>query len=151
MTVTLEQVRAVLMPEEPNYERAARLGTEALPHLKTLIREGDQMLASKAAYLAGLINDDDSADVLKEAARSEHPAVRVAAAAGARHLNVAASSEVISALLDDQDIGVRKVALKSIPPGAMAGLRQKVEALKKSDPEPKIRTLSGQVLEKMRP
>lgn len=146
MTITLEQVRAALEPEEPNYERAARFGPEALPHLQTLIRTGDAMLASKAAYLAGVIRDEGSAEVLKEAARSEHPTVRVAAAAAARHLNVAASSEVLQALLSDGDTGVRKVALQSIPPGASEGLLKKVKELTSSDPEPTLRTLSGNIL-----
>jgi hypothetical protein len=152
MTVTLEQVRAALEPEEPNYEQAARFGPEALPHLQTLIREGDQMLASKAAYLAGLIRDEKSAEVLKEAARSKHPVVRVAAAAAARHLNVSASSEVLHTLLGDGDMGVRKVALQSIPPGASEALRKKVEELTRSDPDAGLRTLSGNVLRgKFRP
>jgi hypothetical protein len=33
MTVTREQVLAQLYPDEPDYEGAARLGPEALPHL----------------------------------------------------------------------------------------------------------------------
>lgn len=151
MIVTMEQVRSALEPEEPDYSRAARLGPEALPHLKAIIREGDPMLASKATYLAGLIADEQSASVLEEAAKSEHPTVRVAAAAAARHLSAAASSQVLNMLLDDHDTGVRKVALQSVPAGAPEALRNKVEVLNRTDPESSIRTLSSHVLERMRP
>src|SRR5215208_2613382 len=41
MTVTREQVLAQLYPDEPDYEGAAQLGPEALPHLMQLIEEGD--------------------------------------------------------------------------------------------------------------
>jgi hypothetical protein len=36
MPVTMEQVRAFLDPEEPDYQQAAQLGPEALPHLEEL-------------------------------------------------------------------------------------------------------------------
>ena len=55
MPVTMKQVRAALDPEEPDYEKAAKLGPEALPHLEKLISRKDPNLASKAASLAGMI------------------------------------------------------------------------------------------------
>ena len=83
MATTEAQVRAYLEPEEPNYPAAAAaLGAEALPVLDTLVRGGDPLLASKAAYLASMIPDEQAARVLEQAARSAHPTVRVAAAAG---------------------------------------------------------------------
>jgi hypothetical protein len=48
------RVRAALEPEEPDYAAAAQLGP-AVPHLQTLIQGDDPMLASKASYLASLI------------------------------------------------------------------------------------------------
>ena len=115
MATTMEQVRAVLDPEEPDYEKGTELGAEALPHLRTLINGDDQMLASKATYLAGLIKSDDSADVVKEAAQSSNEAVRVAAAAAARNLPSTKASEVLEELVGDADPGVRKVAREAVP------------------------------------
>jgi hypothetical protein len=109
MAVTMKQVRAVLDPEEPDYASGAALGPEALPHLDALVNAGDQMLASKAAYLASLIADPRSADVVQKAARSANPAVRVAAAAAAPNLK-AGGEEVLRGLAGDPDGGVRKVA-----------------------------------------
>ena len=51
MAITLEQVRALLDAEEPNYAALARLGPEILPHLRTLIAGGDEYFATKAASL----------------------------------------------------------------------------------------------------
>ena len=114
MAVTLEQVKNILTRDEPNYMEAAQLGPEAIPHLQQLLREEDTLLASKAAYLASMINSDQAVDVVKEAAASEHVNVRAAAAAATRNLPQVPVTDVLGTLLDDGDVSVRKVTLKSI-------------------------------------
>ncbi|MDP9372193.1 MAG: hypothetical protein M3Q65_07005 [Chloroflexota bacterium] len=151
MPVTMEQVRAVLTPEEPDYAQAAGLGPDALPHLEELVGEPDALLASKAAYLASLIPDPRSANVLRKAAGSSRPEVRVAAASGARNLNRDAASGVLLPLLGDRDIGVRKTALKGVPDEATPELRTAVESLADGDSSPGIRALSDQVRSRLRP
>jgi hypothetical protein len=115
MATTMEEVRAVLDPEEPDYQKGAELGPDAIPHLQTLVNGDDAMLASKAAYLASLIKSDASADVVRDAAHSKVEAVRVAAAAAARNLPSAKASEVLEELVGDDDPGVRKVARDAVP------------------------------------
>ena len=112
--VTKQQVIDILNVDEPNYANAAKLGPDALPHLDTLVKTADPMLASKAAYVASLIQSEQSIDVLKAAAQSEHPEVRVAAAAGAHNLNVTVAKALLVKLLTDEDIGVREEALNSL-------------------------------------
>ncbi|HKR14685.1 MAG TPA: hypothetical protein VJT15_21635 [Pyrinomonadaceae bacterium] len=114
MAVTIEQVKNILTRDEPNYIEAAQLGPEAIPHLQTILQEADPLLASKAAYLASMINSDRAVDVVKEAAASEHAEVRAAAAAATRNLPQKPVTDVLSNLLDDGDVSVRKVTLKSI-------------------------------------
>ncbi len=114
MAVTMVQVKNILTRDEPNYMEAAQLGAEAIPHLKQLLQEEDTLLASKATYLASMINSDQSADVVKEASASEHVEVRAAAAAATRNLPQSPNMDVLSSLLDDGDVSVRKVTLKSI-------------------------------------
>lgn len=130
MAVTMKNVRAALDPEEPNYAEAARLGAGALPHLSALVGGDDPMLASKAAYLASLIKDSRSAGVVKAAAASSDPTVRVAAAAAAVNLTAAGASTVLVELVDDDDIGVRKVARSSVPAKPVAGLATKLRAMR---------------------
>jgi hypothetical protein len=123
MATTEAQVRAYLEPEEPNYPAAAAaLGAEALPVLETLVRGADPLLASKAAYLASMIPGDQAARVLEEAARSAHPTVRVAAAAGMQ-TNLDVSGDAVAALMADPDPGVRKVAAKTARRRAAPGTR----------------------------
>jgi hypothetical protein len=151
MTVTLEQVLQVLSPEEPDYSGAERLGSEALSHLITLVTGSDPMLASKAAYLASLIKSDQSANVLRIAAQSQDPIVRVAAAAGVRNLNLFAADQISLMLLDDADVGVRKVVLKSLPTQVTPQLRVKLEALSRQESNPLVRQLSTEALNRVQP
>lgn len=114
MVVTMQQVLAELDPDEPDYEKAAKLGSEALPHLEVLVKKDDALLASKATYLASLIHDKASIAVLDSAARSVHPEVRVAAAYGSRNLDIPEVKRVLEVLRDDQDENVRNISRQLI-------------------------------------
>src|SRR4051794_27147476 len=135
MAVTMENVLAALTPEEPNYPEAAKLGAGALPHLENLVGSMDPLLGSKAAYLAGLIDDARNASVLQKAARSQNAVVRLAAAATARNLASHAASDLLADLVHDGDRGVRGVALKSFPAAPTAVLRRKLEAMSQVEPD----------------
>ena len=150
MPVTMEQVRAVLDSEEPNYEQAAQLGPEALPHLEELVGETDSLLASKAAYLASLIEDPHSKDILSRAAASDRAEVRAAAAGGASNLSPDAASDVLEPLLKDRDVGVRKTALKAVPEEAPPRIQDRVKSLSEADSNPAIRELSSRVADRLR-
>jgi HEAT repeat protein len=149
--VTMQEVRAALEPEEPDYTQAAQMGSEAIPHLEELVGETDALLASKATYLASLIEDQRSSRVLKRAAESERPEVRVAAASGAGNLSEQEASDVLVPLLEDRDVGVRKTALKAVPDRASSELRDAVDSLTDTDSSLGIRELSGQVADRLRP
>jgi len=114
MVVTLEQVIAVLSPEEPNYTIAAKLGPDALPHLEALVKGDDVSLAAKAASLATLIQDDRSVEILMDAAKSKHDIVRLAAATGSPNLKVKGVDSVLKLLSTDETSSVSKHAKKSL-------------------------------------
>ena len=151
MPVTMEQVRAALDPEEPDYEQAAKLGPEALPHLERLISRKDPNLASKAASLAGMIDDERAARVVEKAAKHEDVRVRVAAAYSAQFLAAEDASRVLTTALSDRDVGVQKVALKSVPKELTPELRAKIEAITtRKRANPAIQNLSKEVLARRR-
>jgi HEAT repeat protein len=150
MPVTMEQVRAALGPDEPDYVGASRLGPEALPYLSQLILSGDPELAPKAASLAGRIAAEGSAEVLQTAARSENPVVRVAAAAAARNLSTEEASAVLFGLVGDENRGVRQFALQSVGADATDSLRARVAEISESDPVPHIREVASTVLDGLR-
>jgi hypothetical protein len=68
--ITLQQVLDKLNPDEPNYSEAAKLGPDALSYIEQIIKTADPMLASKAAYLASLVQDKERSECVLEAAAS---------------------------------------------------------------------------------
>lgn len=148
MPVTMEQVRAHLDRDEPDYPAAAQLGADAIPHLMQLVQGSDPMLASKAAYLASLIQSDRSNAVLEQAARSSHNEVRIAAAAGVRNLKQA-PVPLIDTLLKDLDVGVRKVILRSLEVQPVKGLKAKVQEIAQKDSDAFIRNLAKQIANRL--
>jgi hypothetical protein len=147
MAVTMQQVRAELDPHEPGYHQAAHaLGPDALPHLEQIIRQSDAGSASRAVYLASLIEDERSAAVVAIGIERPEATVRVAVAAGARNLAPQLRATLLLRLLDEDDIGVRKVALRAVPAQPEPALMARLEALALTEPEPALRSL---VLEKL--
>ena len=113
MVVTKQQVLDLLNTFETDYDMASELGIEALPHLESIVKEADPVLAPKATYLASLIQDEQSVFILMIAARSKLPEVRIAAANGSRNLATDSVNDLLDLLTKDQDYAVRKKAQKS--------------------------------------
>ena len=114
MVVTMEQVlEALSFIEPPAYDEIIKLGPEVIPHLDTLVKTGDPIIASKAAYASTLIEHEKSIEILKSAAQSKYPEVRIAAASGSKNLDLEKMNDVLSLLKDDEDVGVRKQVMKS--------------------------------------
>ena len=149
MLITFDQVRALLNVDEPDYAQLQTLGPEIMPYLLQLAADADALLASKATYLASLIDSDQAAAVVAEAARSPHATVRVAAAAAAANLSVEAASDVLAELLNDADSGVRKLTLRSAALKATPLLRARVQQMIDAEQEPFLRTMAQQTLDQM--
>lgn len=142
MAVTMEDVRRALDPEEVNYPAAARLGQEALPHLQILAQSEDVMLASKATYLASLIGGERAARIVEDAGIHPDPVLRVAAASGLKNLREDLAAPVVERLLGDQDLGVRKTAVRSLSQFRSPEMRTRLERIVQNDPSPMIRELA---------
>jgi hypothetical protein len=146
MPVSLQDVVNQLDREEPDYAQAARLGVEALPHLRQLVQGNSPGLAAKASYLAGTINAEGSAQVLEIAAQHPDPVVRVAAAASAKHVTHITAA-LATTFLDDADPGVRKWGLRTIEVKHPQGIRTKVEKIMKDDPLLDLREQARRILD----
>ena len=148
MSVTIEQVLAQLRQDEPDYEQATNLGPEALPHLARLVEEGDPELAPKATYLAGFINAEQSSEVVKRASRSSLPVVRVAAAAALSDLEET-PTPLLESLLDDEDVGVRKLALRSLERKRPVGFKRKAREVAENDPNEVLRRFASRLADQL--
>lgn len=149
MPVELHDVLRQLDTDEPNYTVLAALGPEAVPHLLVLVRGDDPGLASKAAYLASLIQSDDSMEVLRTAATSSHESVRVAVAAGLRNVATPQALPLTDRLLDDADAGVRKQAVRAVGALGLDALEPKVRAMASRDADRALRQVARGELERI--
>ena len=130
-----EQIEKYLNVDEPDYAKAARLGTGALPHLEVLARVADPGLAAKAVYLASLIAGDASAYVIDAAARRDDPVVRVAAASALSRVSTSQLTDTVVRLLADEEIGVRLRAVAALPSEYNPELSHRLGQLADSLPE----------------
>jgi HEAT repeat protein len=147
MSVTMEEVRAAVEPDEPDYRgAAAHLGAAALPFLAELVQGEDPGLASKAASLAGNIDTAEARAVLVEAGRSPHVVVRIAAAGAVAGLIGLPVNDLLIALMSDKDPYVRKVALDSAGSTRARGTKEKVMDVAEHDPEEFVREVAKETL-----
>lgn len=149
MAVSMKQVTTALSAEETDYPEAAKLGVGAIPHLRKLVAGDDTMMASKAAYLAGLIDAEGSGAILAQAAKSDQAVVRVAAANSLANLSNA-DATLFEGLLSDPDVGVRKATVRSVGSAGRADLKPLVEQLASGDTADSIRELAATTAKKLR-
>jgi hypothetical protein len=145
----MAQVKAALEPEEPKYDEAAKLGADALPHLRKLVAGDDPLMAAKATFLAGFIDAEGSSDVVALAAQSDEPMIRVAAANSAANVTDA-DSTIYEQLLADNDVGVRKAAVSSVGAADRRDLEPLVQELATGDTAEPIRDLAASTAKSLR-
>jgi hypothetical protein len=148
MSLTFEEVLAVLHADELDYASASLMGPDALLHLGQIVRGTNPQLAAKAAYLSGMIGGLDAGPILMDAAASNDPTIRAAAAGAAAHLRSSISVPVLSRLLDDTHPDIRRLALQSLPAEMTPTLRATVERIARIDSDPSIRKLSEAALQR---
>jgi hypothetical protein len=120
MNAIRKQLLAIFAGEEPDYPRAASLGSAAIPVLRQMIDE-DVDTASSAVYVAALIAAPGSLEILERGAQSHNPTLRVrTAGAFCAFLERAPAAddleqagEIIATLLDDDDPDVRRFAQRA--------------------------------------
>jgi len=145
---SLDEVRRELDKDELDYPAlATQLGPGSLRELHELVTEDEPRIASKAAYLAGLIAGPTSHEVVSLAAGSRHDVVRLAAAATLPTLPVEQATGIAEALLSDPDVGVRARAVQSAAKLDQSPLADQVRAMAEDDPEPGLRDLAASLSE----
>lgn len=115
MSLTRERLRALLDVDEPNYPSiAGQLDAASTPHLEELIQDADPMLASKAVYAASLSPDPAAQRLVDKASQSPERLLRLASASALPNLPEQMRTPLIERLLDQDDAGIQKLAIRSI-------------------------------------
>lgn len=147
MAVTKTEVVAVVRQIEPDPAAAAKLGPDALPYLRKLVVDADISVARRAASVATKIHDPRALAVVSLAAASEHPEVRLAAAAELWRLAEFDVTKLATRALVDLDPAVRRRALRSVghmsPDLLKPALRKRVAVVGARDLHPANRALAS--------
>ena len=144
MPMTDQELKFALDNEEPRYpEIAARLDESDLPRLRALAEGGDVARATKAVYLASLIESDDADDIVARAAESGNELVRIASATALPNLSPPARERVAESLIQDSNPAVSKMVLRAVDP-ASPSLMAKVRELETDSDHEEIRSLARQ-------
>lgn len=147
MPITLEELRALLSSDEPDYAAIAQLlDPTAVTHLQTLARGPDVMLATKAVYAASLVPGPQSEAVVAEAADSSQPLIRIASASALANLPETSRNRVAEQLIDDADVSVKKLVIKSLSGPVTPRLRDRLDQLASAGETPMIRQLAQDTL-----
>ena len=146
-----ERIEMLLSAYEPNYSHiAATLSEKDIPILNELVKRGRVDVASAAVICLGLISSEKAIPGIEFAAKSDNPVLRLTAAHTLGSLsNKPGALDLINGLLHDDDIGVRKFALKSISHSKIPHLKEKVQEVSRSDPNENIRKLAQHVIDKL--
>ncbi|MEO7338444.1 MAG: HEAT repeat domain-containing protein [Caldimonas sp.] len=151
MPVTMKQVLAEIDREEPNYPAFEKLGAGALPHLQMIAEAGDPLKAAKAVYAASLIGGSAALDLLSKAADHHDPQVRMAVTQGLQNLAQTAPSELVMKSLNDDDAGVRKLAVRTAETLNRVEFAPRVAEIAKSDPAEHLRAPAAAAAERLAP
>lgn len=135
MSMTPEEIRSRLSSIEGDAQMYVDLGPEDVPALVYLLDDEEAWLASRAVYALARIATPEALGAIEGAGDSGREELRVAVAVSASMLPTQTSDRVLTKLLHDPDVGVRKFAVESVSPDNEEGLRDTVRELAYADDE----------------
>jgi HEAT repeat protein len=140
----MEELRQQLSDIEPEERTFAGIGPSEVDLLRRLLDDEEAWLAARAVHALSRIDADDARDAIVSAAGSPRMEVRVSAAASAPLLPPHVSDEVLSRLLGDSHVGVRKFAIKSISGRNSEAIKRRVRDMSATDADVRLRKLANE-------
>ena len=148
---TYEEVRAILSAIEASETLYAQITAEDIPSLKKLLKEDEAWLAARAIFALSRVDNPESTEVIMNAVKDKRSAVRVAIAHSANALKQPVATErILSALITDKDVGVRKFAIQSIPKTVSPELMEKIRSISQEDSHDYIKGISSEKIRSLK-
>lgn len=146
-----EEVRAILSAIEANETMYSQITAEDIPSLKKLLKEDEAWLAARAIFALSRVDNPESNEVIFNSVKDKRSAVRVAIAHSANVLKQPAAIErILSALITDKDVGVRKFAIQSLPKTVSPELMEKVRSISQEDSHDYIKGISNEKIRSLK-
>jgi hypothetical protein len=133
MALDREQVLQLLDSEEPDYRAAAlQAGADSWDTLEAMVQEAEVAVAARAASLVATLAQDaalaaQALPAIEKAAAHADASVRAVAAVAAARLG-APGDDVVAALMEDDDPGVRRLAFRGVAPPVSAPVASAAQA-----------------------
>lgn len=152
MPINKDELIRMINLDEPDYPAiVSKLSADDIPTLVELSKDPNPGIATKAISCLGLMKSDKALNGLQDLAAHPDPVRRVAVAHSLRNMtDVRGSAQVLEKLLGDNDMGVRKFALKTVETGNVSQLKEKVREMSEKEANPAIKSLSQQVFQKLK-
>lgn len=128
----LQELRSRLSSIEGDPQMYSDLGPDEVPLLIELLGDDEAWMAARAIYALSRIDSPEAKAVVEQAASSDRAEVRIAVAVTANLLPVDISDRVLSRLLKDTEVGVRKYAIDSVTPDNKEEVRNLVAQFRDS-------------------
>ena len=133
MAMSMQEIRSRLSSIEGDAQMYVDLGPDEVPLLVELLDDEEAWLASRAVYALTRIATPEALAAVEEASDSGRDEVRVAVAVSAKVLPSEAADRVLTKLLKDREVGVRKFAIESVTPENEERVRRLVAEMTDSD------------------
>lgn len=135
MAMSMQEIRSRLSFIEGDAQMYVDLGPDEVPLLVELLDDEEAWMASRAVYALTRIATPEALAAVEEASDSGRDEVRVAVAVSANVLPSEAADRVLTKLLTDREVGVRKFAIESVTPDNEERVRRLVAEMTDSNDE----------------
>jgi HEAT repeat protein len=156
MRYTKEASRIVtlLSNDDPDFSWIVQhLSDDDYPTLNELVKHSAPHIATKALMCLGRLGSEKSLDGISIAAKSKNPVLRLTAAQALSEIKninqLPGAIKLITELLNDEDIGVRKFALRTIESSKISHFKEKIDQMRCDEPNEHVRKLSQDVYGKL--
>lgn len=133
MAMNMQEIRSRLSSIEGDAQMYVDLGPGEIPALVELLDDEEGWMASRAVYALARIGTPEALAAVEEAGDSRRDEVRVAVAVSAGVLPSETADRVLTKLLTDQEVGVRKFAIESVTPANEESVRRLVTEMADAD------------------
>lgn len=150
MPKTESELREQLSAIEPDDDTYRGIGPADIPTLRRLLNDPEPWLAARAVHALSRIETEEAWHAIAIAAQDPRVDVRIATAVVTKGLPATARAAILAELLEDQNTGVRKFAIKAVTPEIAATLVERLRQIARDDTDQHLRVLAEEKVAPLR-
>lgn len=143
MPTSMSELRQQLSAIEPDESTYEGIGPSEVELLNQLLDDEETWLAARAVHALSRIDTHAAHEAIVASVADPRMEVRISVAASADALPPNLSDEILSRLLHDSRIGVRKFAIKAVSQRNSETIRRGIREIATTDPDPGLRRIAA--------